>query len=133
MHDFIKPFMQVNEKGAITFENFQIIGTPSSLHFTFLQMIAPFWADVDARGTGSVFFRQTTNPNLLARATNEVKSSFLASSNTTIKSLFIATWNAVGYYSQHTDKVHVCIYIRTYVMNVSCITRRGKYLTDIAS
>ena len=125
--------MQVNERGAITFENFQIIGTPSSLHFTFLQMIAPFWADVDAIGTGSVFFRQTTNPNLLARATNEVKSSFLASSNTTIKNLLIATWNAVGYYSQHTDKV--CIYIRTYVINVACITCHygGTYLTDIAS
>ena len=70
-------------------------------------MIAPLWADVDTRGTGNVFYRQTTDPNLLARATNEIKSVFPTSSNITITNLLIVTWDAVGYYSQHTDKVRM--------------------------
>ena len=82
-------------------------------------MIAPFWADVDTRGTGNVFYRQTTDPNLLARATNEIKSAFRTSSNTTITNLLIVTWDAVGYYSQHTDKVCkmyiIIVTIATYI------------------
>ena len=70
-------------------------------------MIAPFWADVDTRGTGNVYYRQTNDPNLLARATNEIKSVFLTSSNITVINLLIVTWDAVGYYSQHTDKVFI--------------------------
>ena len=100
------PFIQVNQKGVISFENFQIVGTPSTLHFSFLQMIAPFWADIDIRGTGNVFYRQTADPNLLARATNEIQSAFPTSSNKAIETLLIVTWDNVGYYFQHTDKVH---------------------------
>ena len=103
------PLIQVNEKGVISFENFQIVGTPSALHFSFLQMIAPFWADVDIQGTGSVFYRQTTDPNLLVRATNEIKSAFPTSSNVAIETLLIVTWSDVGYHFQHTDKV--CTYV----------------------
>ena len=104
--------MQVNEKGVISFENFQIVGTPSTLHFSFLQMIAPFWADIDTRGTGNVFYRQTTDPNLLARATNEIKSAFPTSSNKTIETLLIVTWDDVGYYLQRNDKVYTYTYVQ---------------------
>ena len=112
--------IQVNKKGVISFENLQIVSTPSPLHFSFLQMIAPFWADVDTRGTGNVFYRQTTDPNLLARATDEIKSAFPTSSNTTIRNLLIVTWDTVGYYSQHTDKVcKMYLYIYTYISHVA--------------
>ena len=66
--------------------------------------MAPYWANVDTRGTGQIFYRQSTDPSLLARATSEIQ---LVSKNVTITNLFIATWDAVGYYSRKTDKVNL--------------------------
>ena len=52
-----------------------------------------------------MFYRQTTDPNLLARATSEIRAAFPMSKNVTIVDLFIATWDSVGYYYRNTDKV----------------------------
>ena len=69
------------------------------------QIIAPYWADVDISGTGQIFYRQSTDPSLLARATSEIQAAFPASENMTIQSLAIVTWDKVGYYNSNTDKV----------------------------
>ena len=82
--------------------------------------IAPYWADTDLRGTGQVYYRQTKDPVLLARATNEIQTAFPLSKNVVVTNLLIATWDAVGYYLKHTDKVRtymqlVCMYVCMYV------------------
>ena len=69
------------------------------------KFIAPYWADVDIRGTGQVYYRETDNSALLARATNEIRSAFSASKNVNVTSLFIVTWESVGYFERMTDKV----------------------------
>ena len=78
--------------------------TPSSLPLNVTGFIAPYWCDVDTRGTGKVYYRQTYDPILFARAANDVQL-FSLSQNVTINYLFIVTWHAVGYYSRNTDKV----------------------------
>jgi len=70
------------------------------------RVIAPYLADVDLRGTGRVFYRQTTDPSLLARATSEIRAAFSNSQHVTIKHLLIVTWYRVGYYDGNFDKVH---------------------------
>ena len=70
-------------------------------------MIAPFWADVDITGTGNVFYRQTADPDLLARASNKINLAFPTSSKSKVENLLIVTWDSVGYYSENTDKVIV--------------------------
>lgn len=67
------------------------------------KIIAPYWADIDTRGTGEVYYRQTTDLDLLNRATCEIKAAFPLSKR--ITNLLIVTWDAVGYYNQQTDKV----------------------------
>ena len=67
--------------------------------------IAPYWADVDIRGTGEIFYRQSTDPNLLDRASREIQFALSLTHSIDIKNLLIVTWNAVGYYYQKTDKV----------------------------
>jgi len=57
-----------------------------------------------------VFYRQTTDPSLLARATSEIRSAFPSSHNVTITDLLIATWDNVGYYYQKSDKVFYAAY-----------------------
>ena len=71
------------------------------------QIIAPYWADVDTRGTGQIFYRQSTNASLLIRATNEIRAALPASQGVNIQNLLIATWNNVGYYYYNTDKVGI--------------------------
>ena len=70
------------------------------------QIIAPYWADVDTRGTGQIFYRQSIDPDLLARASSEIQAAYPLSQNVTVTNLFITTWDAVGYYYRETDKVN---------------------------
>ena len=68
-------------------------------------MIVPYWADVDTTGTGQIYYRQTTDSTLLARATNEIRMGFPTYPNVNVTNLLIATWDSVGYYDSSTDKV----------------------------
>ena len=98
--------IQVNDNGVISFGSRYNVRTPLSLPLTGTdKIIAPYWADVDTRGTGQVFYRQTTDPSLLAKATTEIRAAFSISQNFTISNLLIVTWDNVGYYYQKSDKV----------------------------
>ena len=70
------------------------------------KIIAPYWGDVDTTGTGQIFYRQTTDPNLLDRASSDIQAAYPLSPNVTVTNLFIATWDAVGYFFMQTDKVN---------------------------
>ena len=101
---------QVNDNGVISFNSAYNVRTPLSLPLRGNnQIIAPYWADVDTRGTGQIFYRQSTDSSLLARASREIGSAFPSSQSVTIINLLIATWDEVGYYFQNDDKViHLC-------------------------
>ena len=101
-------FLQINDNGVISLDSPYNVRTPLSLPLTGTdKIIAPYWADVDIRRTGNIYYRQTTNPSLLARATSEIRAALPASQNVTITNLLIATWDKVGYYYRNTDKVCV--------------------------
>ena len=97
--------MQVNNNGVISFDAIFEFRTPVSLPLEISHIIAPYWADVDTRGIGQVFYRQTTNASLLSRATSEIRAAFPTLQYVTIQNLLIATWSNVGYYDSKTDKV----------------------------
>ena len=97
---------QINDNGVISFNSRFNYRTPSSLPLSGTQqIIAPYWADVDTRGAGQIFYRQTTNASLLSRATNEIRAAFPTSQNMTVQELLIVTWYSVGYYYYNADKV----------------------------
>ena len=75
-------------------------------------LLSPYWGDVDTRPDpdgGFVYYRNTTDSTLLTKAMNQVRTLFPAFANFTPTFLFIATWDHVGYFRQHTDKVSVII------------------------
>ena len=76
---------------------------PKPLPISEFGFIAPYWADVDLRGSGDVYYRQTTDPILLARACNEIQRAYPSSQSVT--NLLIVTWSIVGYYNSNADKV----------------------------
>ena len=93
--------LKVGDNGIISFNNSYNDYTPTPLPTSPNQFIAPFWANVDISGTGEVYYRQTNDSLLIARATDEIQTAFPMSHNVEITSLFIVTWNAVGYYGQY--------------------------------
>ena len=65
-----------------------------------------------------MFYRQTTNSSLLARATSEIRTAF--QNNITITNLVIATWDAVGYFEINDDKVSYTLKYIILIMKCLC-------------
>ncbi len=76
----------VNNNGNITFTGALATYTPFGLPGTTLPIIAPFFADVDTRGAGSALTTYGTGTYQGEEA-------------------FGVTWDGVGYYGEHTDKL----------------------------
>uniref|UniRef100_A0A914E0N5 NIDO domain-containing protein n=1 Tax=Acrobeloides nanus TaxID=290746 RepID=A0A914E0N5_9BILA len=89
----------VNVNGAITFPTSVSTFTPScsSLNGTY-SIAALFWADVDITMSGHIYYRQSTESELLSKANNEITNAFPYLTNIDINWLFIATWHNVTYY-----------------------------------
>lgn len=70
-------------------------------------LIAVYWTDVDTtpEGSGTVWYRETTDDTLLRRFRDEIKRAFPIQRIFNPISLFIATWDHVGYYHLQFDKV----------------------------
>lgn len=84
------------------------------------RLLAPFWADVDTRNGGDVFYRETTDPNLLQQASNDVTATFVDQRKFKATWLFIATWYEVAFYGAsgiNTNKVRIGLSI------LSCSSR----------
>ncbi len=79
------------------------------LEFYFrIASVLVFSADVDTRELGEVFFRESTDPDLLKKVDNIVGglSDILPDFDTRPPtSLFITTWFNVGHYNRSTDEV----------------------------
>ena len=79
-------------------------------------LISPYWADVDTFPSmgGFVHYRQTTDPAILNLARDHIRVIFPVNFQTfTPTFLLVATWDHVGYYRSHTDKVHIIITLFT--------------------
>ncbi|XP_046389156.1 nidogen-like isoform X2 [Ischnura elegans] len=95
----------VNSNGLLSFRT----EIPSFFNIQFpldYPVIAPFYSDVDTRGAGTIFYRETQDEALLSRATGLVREYFSSASSFEAKSVFIATWKGVGYYNKGADKVN---------------------------
>ena len=100
----------MNNNGVVSFDQAVSTFTPSSFPLgSGLQLIAPYWADVDTRGTGTVWFRETTDQDILSRARRDIQMAFASQNNFQPRFAFIATWDRVGYFSSHTDLVSILI------------------------
>ena len=101
----------VNNNGNITFgaslSNFTPTAFPSGN-----KIIAPYFADVDTRGSpdvsgdglDDVYFSERTNPTDLTAISTIVNKAFGGAFAAT--SAFVATWDHVGYFSSHTDRLN---------------------------
>jgi hypothetical protein len=82
----------VNNNGNVTFDGPLSEFTPSPILSEQTPIIAPFWADVDTRGTGS----GTTHYGSISAGAAEVGGH----------QAFCVNWIGVGYFGSHTDKLN---------------------------
>jgi Ca2+-binding RTX toxin-like protein len=94
----------VNNNGNITFGNSLSEYTPTSIGENFQDpIIAPFWGDVDTRNmyNDSITNNVTPTPGGTSMGSNLTWYDLDADAKT-----FTVTWDDVGYYDEHTDKLN---------------------------
>ena len=96
--------MSVN--GAVTFNEMapDFTSSPFPLGDN-REIIAPFWADIDTSRRGNVWYHESSNPISLKRANKEIQRAY-PGVQYKAESLFIVTWEHVGYYNAKATKVY---------------------------
>lgn len=62
------------------------------------RVVAAFWADVDNRRAGQVFYRESKDPSVLLRATADVRRHFSGFPEFTATWILISTWHKVTFF-----------------------------------
>jgi len=118
--------LQVSANGVISFNDpfTSVIPSPFPLSSD-TELIAPYWAHSDITSAGTVFYRETNDSDVLFRASNDVNLFFPDVSNFSATTVFIATWEGIGYNFGGIDRVslgfHQC-YIVQCLLHVSVHT-----------
>ncbi|XP_062902207.1 sushi, nidogen and EGF-like domain-containing protein 1 isoform X1 [Mobula hypostoma] len=91
--------LYVNNNGIISFlkevSQFTPVAFPISND---RRVVAAFWADVDNRRAGDVFYRETKDPAILQSATNDIRKYFPEHKEFTTQWAFVATWYKVTFF-----------------------------------
>eukprot|EP00062_Callorhinchus_milii_P000365 gi/632935107/ref/XP_007887824.1/ PREDICTED: sushi, nidogen and EGF-like domain-containing protein 1 [Callorhinchus milii] len=91
--------LMVNNNGIISFlkevSQFTPVAFPISND---RRVVAAFWADVDNRRAGKVFYRETKDPVLLQRATSDIRRYFPEFAEFSTQWAFITTWFEVTFF-----------------------------------
>ncbi|XP_070806122.1 alpha-tectorin-like [Pituophis catenifer annectens] len=98
--------LYVNNNGVVSFGNPVSQFTPDP--FPLMDgraFVAPFWADVDNRITGEVYYRESQEQRLLQRVTADINAYF-PHEKFTATWAFVATWDQVAFYGSLSTKVN---------------------------
>ncbi|XP_038138318.1 sushi, nidogen and EGF-like domain-containing protein 1 [Cyprinodon tularosa] len=67
------------------------------------RVVAPFWADVDNRLAGSVFFRESQDSSILRRASGDVRTYFAEFPDFNATWVLISTWHQVTFFGGNSQ------------------------------
>ncbi|XP_054660981.1 sushi, nidogen and EGF-like domain-containing protein 1 isoform X4 [Grus americana] len=100
--------LYVNNNGVVSFG----MGVPEFTPEPFplpghRPFVAPYWADVDTRLGGNVFYRQSRKPELLARLARDLAAAVTYPDPTPQPTwAFVATWDRVSFFGAASNKVN---------------------------
>lgn len=96
--------LYVNNNGSVTFESARPTYTPDAITgVSYNPEISPYFADVDTRLSGAEATAGVVTPTA---GGNSAGSDLVWYDLDTANDRFVVTWDDVGYYSVHTDKLN---------------------------
>lgn len=66
-------------------------------------MIVPFWADIDTRKGGFVYYREATDASLLDKAKRDIDLAYPNLPNIRFNWIFVTTWSNVAFYGSSSS------------------------------
>ena len=118
--------LQVGINGHITFATSNPIVYTSAYFNNNNALIVPWYADVDARTIGNIYYRDAgSNTSLLRRAQNDVRRYISTQSSFKSNFLFIATWSNVTHYNRGSQ-VNITSRIKAVPVNLDIVTLNFK-------
>ena len=88
--------MQISSNGLLSFQSgFDFCCPPRDFPLVSAPLIAPYWHDIDIRFEGSVYYRQTADPSLLALSRHYLAGHGITPYNFIPINLLIVTWDRV--------------------------------------
>lgn len=100
--------IQVNTNGVISFLREVKEFTPAAFPLSGnRRLVAPFWADVDIRKNGQVFYRQTaSDTKLLQQTTLDVTNTFVDHRKFKATWVFVVTWHEVPFFGARGNSMN---------------------------
>ncbi|XP_075183389.1 alpha-tectorin [Anomaloglossus baeobatrachus] len=91
--------LKVNNNGVISFNVLVSQFTPEAFPLADGRaFIAPFWADVHNGIRGEIYYRETTDPIILKKASKEIRKHFRNLAFFSATWVFLVTWDEVTFY-----------------------------------
>lgn len=94
----------MNDNGVLSFQTEipKFLNEPFPLEYP---VIAPFYSNVDNRGAGTIYFRESRDQAVLNTIARKIANLYPTQYGYRPLAAFIVTWNRVGYYNSKTDQV----------------------------
>ncbi|OCT71157.1 hypothetical protein XELAEV_18038063mg, partial [Xenopus laevis] len=97
--------LYVNNNGVISFGVAVSSYTPNAFPLADGRpFVAPYWGDVNNEIAGTVYYRESKDPNLLERISNDMRK-YYPNFNYRATWAFVATWDKVAYYGSSSRKL----------------------------
>ena len=100
----------MNNNGDLSFNNSFSSYTPQPFPIS-TPLIAPFWTDLYTEYFGSLWYRLTTDSDIIQRIREEVASAFPELTSYSATEVLIATWDHVGYCCDEDSPVRLYKYV----------------------
>lgn len=89
----------MNNNGVISFNSLVSQFTPEAFPLADGRaFVAPFWADVHNGIRGEIYYRESTDPELLGRASKDIRKYFKDMASFSASWVFVVTWEEVTFY-----------------------------------
>ena len=96
--------MQLNNNGYLSFGSTFEDSTPECFPIS-TALIAPFWIDLFGLFDSDVWYRVTTNTDIIQRVSEDVASAFPELTTFSATEVLIVTWDNVGYNCSDDNQV----------------------------
>ncbi|KAG8548099.1 hypothetical protein GDO81_026672 [Engystomops pustulosus] len=99
-------YLYVDNNGFLSFKDPIPLWTPRPIPLSLNNpFLAVYWADVYTPKAGNIYYRQSRDTGLLARATSDIRN-YTHDQNFQAQWVFVATWDHVAYYGSISNRVN---------------------------